>query len=103
MESEAITFEVPSRYLSAFIKMADACRHIDTTAEHVAAMLNSPHVDVVISTVTPSARAVTFCAIGNAYGGLPSNLIFRMDRFLVAAYPRDSRFSPLVHRGAPQL
>jgi len=24
MESEAMTFEVPSRYLSAFIKMADA-------------------------------------------------------------------------------
>jgi hypothetical protein len=37
-ESEAMTFEVPSRFLSAFIKMADACRHIDTTAEHVAAM-----------------------------------------------------------------
>jgi len=30
----------------------------------------------------PSARALTFCAIGNAYGGLPSNLIFPMDRFL---------------------
>jgi hypothetical protein len=44
-----MTFEVPSRYLSAFIKMADACRHIDTTAEHVAAMLNSPNVDVVIA------------------------------------------------------
>jgi hypothetical protein len=27
-----MTFEVPSRFLSAFIKMADACRHIDTTA-----------------------------------------------------------------------
>jgi len=40
MESEAMTFELPSRYLSAFIKMADACRHIDTTGEHVAAMLN---------------------------------------------------------------
>ena len=37
------------RYLSAFIKMADACRHIDTTAEHVAAMLSSPDVDVVIA------------------------------------------------------
>jgi hypothetical protein len=37
-----MTFEVPSRFLSAFIKMADASRHIDTTAEHVAAMLNSP-------------------------------------------------------------
>ena len=49
MESEAMTFEVPSRYLSAFIKMADACRHIDTTAEHVAAMLDSPDVDVVIA------------------------------------------------------
>jgi hypothetical protein len=49
MESEAMTFEVPSRYLSAFIKMADACRDIDTTTEHVAAMLNSPHVDVVIA------------------------------------------------------
>ena len=49
MESEAMTFELPSRYLSAFIKMADACRHIDTTGEHVAAMLNSPHVDVVIA------------------------------------------------------
>jgi hypothetical protein len=49
MESEAMTFEVPSRYLSAFIKMADACRHTDTTAEHVAAMINSPHVDVVIA------------------------------------------------------
>ncbi len=47
MESEAMTVEVPSRYL--VIKMADACRHIDTTAEHVAAMLNSPHVDVVIA------------------------------------------------------
>jgi hypothetical protein len=46
---EAMTFELPSRYLSAFIKMADACRHIDTTGEHVAAMLNSPHVDVVIA------------------------------------------------------
>ena len=44
-----MTFEVPSRFLSAFIKMADASRHIDTTAEHVAAMLNSPHVDVVIA------------------------------------------------------
>ena len=44
-----MTFELPSRYLSAFIKMADACRHIDTTGEHVAAMLNSPHVDVVIA------------------------------------------------------
>jgi hypothetical protein len=44
-----MTFEVPSRYLSAFIKMADACRHIDTTAEHVAAMLDSPDVDVVIA------------------------------------------------------
>jgi hypothetical protein len=43
MEGEAMTFEVPS------IKMADACGHIDTTAEHVAAMLNSPHVDVVIA------------------------------------------------------
>jgi hypothetical protein len=32
MESEAMTFEVHSRFLSAFIKMADACRHIDTTA-----------------------------------------------------------------------
>src|SRR5260370_19940767 len=25
-------------------------------------------------------RAVTFCAIGNAHGGLPSNLRFPMDR-----------------------
>ena len=49
MESGAITFEVPSRYLSAFIKMADACRHIDTTAEHVGALLSSPDVDVVIA------------------------------------------------------
>src|SRR6266487_2776350 len=54
----------------------------------------------VISTATPSARPVTVCAIGNAYGGLPSNLIFPMDRFLVAYRPRDSRFSPLAHRGA---
>ena len=49
MESEAMTVEVPSRYLWAFIKMADACRHIDTTAEHIAAMLTSPHVDVAIA------------------------------------------------------
>jgi hypothetical protein len=32
-----------------FIKMADAGPHIDTTAEHVTAMLNSPHVDVAIA------------------------------------------------------
>src|SRR5262249_34286596 len=37
----------------------------------------------VISTTAPSARAVTFCAIGNAYGGLPSNLMFPMDRSLL--------------------
>jgi hypothetical protein len=30
----------------------------------------------IISTTAPSARAVTCCAIGNAYGGLPSNLMF---------------------------
>src|SRR6266576_2807391 len=41
--------EVHSRYLSVFIKMADASPHIDTTAEHVTAMLNSPHVDVAIA------------------------------------------------------
>ena len=29
--------------------MADACGHIETTAEHLAAMLNSPDVDVVIA------------------------------------------------------
>jgi hypothetical protein len=28
-------------------------------------------------------RAVTFCAIGNAHGGLPSNLRFPMDRSLL--------------------
>jgi hypothetical protein len=39
MESEAMTFEVPGRFLSAFIKMADACRQIDTTAEQLAALL----------------------------------------------------------------
>ena len=44
-----MTFEVPGRFLSAFIKMADACGHIETTAEHLAAMLNSPDVDVVIA------------------------------------------------------
>jgi hypothetical protein len=44
-----MTFEVPSRYLSVFIKMADASPHIDTTAEHVTAMLNCPHVDVAIA------------------------------------------------------
>src|SRR6516165_10312002 len=37
----------------------------------------------VISTTAPSARAVTCCAIGNAYGGLPSNLMFPMDRSLL--------------------
>ena len=30
-------------------QMADACGHIETTAEHLAAMLNSPDVDVVIA------------------------------------------------------
>jgi len=35
-----MTFEVPSRFLSAFIKMAYACQHINTTAERVAAMLD---------------------------------------------------------------
>ena len=30
----------------------------------------------VTSMTAPSARAVTVCIIGNAYGGLPSNLIF---------------------------
>jgi hypothetical protein len=35
----------------------------------------------VSSTAAPSARAVTFCTIGNAYGGLPSNLIFPMGHF----------------------
>ena len=29
--------------------MADACRHIDTTAEQVAAMLDDPRVDVVVA------------------------------------------------------
>lgn len=51
----------------------------------------------VISTTAPSARAVTYCAIGNAYGGLPSNLMFPMDRsflhlalLLTAGTPRRS-------------
>jgi hypothetical protein len=54
----------------------------------------------VISTATPSARAVTFCAIGNAYGGLPSNLIFPNGSFPFSYRSRDTRFSPLAHRGA---
>ena len=40
--------------------------------------------------------AVTFCAIGNAYGGLPSNLMFPMDR----SFCISRCFSPLAHRGA---
>jgi hypothetical protein len=49
IRSRAEPRRVFRRYLAAFIKMADACRHIDTTAEHVAAMLGSPDVDVVIA------------------------------------------------------
>jgi len=44
-----MTFEVPGRFLSTFIKMADACRHTDTTAEQVAALLDDPRVDVVVA------------------------------------------------------
>ena len=35
----------------------------------------------VTSTAAPSARAITSCTIGNAYGGLPSNLIFSIGHF----------------------
>jgi hypothetical protein len=49
MESEVMTFEVPGRFLSEFIKMADAWRHTDTTAEQVAALLDDPRVDVVVA------------------------------------------------------
>src|SRR6516225_4759809 len=35
----------------------------------------------VTSMTAPSARAVTACTIGNAYGGFPSNLIFPIARF----------------------
>ncbi len=44
-----MTFEVPGRFLSAFIKMADACRHTEPTAEQVAALLDDPRVDVVVA------------------------------------------------------
>src|SRR5262249_47553227 len=49
----------------------------------------------VISTTAPSARAVTCCAIGNAYGGLPSNLMFPMDRSLL-------HFPLLLTAGTPR-
>ena len=31
----------------ALIELANRCRHIETTAEHIAGMIDAPHVDVV--------------------------------------------------------
>src|ERR1700747_852772 len=49
MESEVMTFAVPGRVVSELIRMVDAGRHTDTTAEQVAALLDDPRVDVVVA------------------------------------------------------
>src|SRR5262249_35864992 len=43
------TYEIPEQHLQYFMSMADKSRHVDTTSEHVASMLEDPNVDVVVA------------------------------------------------------
>src|SRR5262249_9580356 len=47
---------MPAGHLKAFMAIADECRHIDTTAEHVRGMLEAADLDVAVA-LWPDLRA----------------------------------------------
>jgi hypothetical protein len=47
--SELENYKAPSAHRRLFVWLADQGRHIDTTSQHIAAMLGATYVDVVVA------------------------------------------------------